>query len=83
MKTRLLMATAAMLLALAACGGGGGDPTLPITTDTVPDAASASAAGMAQWLGEVTATQPEDREPLATERFAPPQPDDTEPVPLR
>lgn len=81
MKTRILIA-AATLLALAACGGGGGDAA-PAATDAVPDEASASAAGMTQWLAQVAATAPEDREPLATARFAPPQPDDTEPVPLR
>lgn len=84
MMTRQRMGTAVLLLALAACGGGGGDAaTRPVVTDSVPDAASASAAGMAQWLSEVAATQPDDREPLAAAAFAPPQPDDTEPVALR
>ncbi len=81
MRTRTLIVAAAMLLGLAACGGGG--DAAPAVTDAVPDEASASAEGMTQWLSQVAATAPEDREPLATARFAPPQPDDTEPVPLR
>ena len=59
-----------------------GDP-LPAVTDSVPADASASAAGMANWLAQVALTAPDDREPLDVAPFAPPQPEDTEPEALK
>lgn len=82
MKSKAYVSTGVMLLLLAACGGGGGDP-LPSVTDSVPADASASAAGMANWLAQLAATAPDDREPLDVASFAPPQPDDTEPEVLK
>jgi len=76
----------ASLLVLSACGGGGGgDPVVvtPPTIDSVPDSASASTAAMKSWLTQVAATAPDDKEALAVARFAPPQPDDTEPESLQ
>jgi hypothetical protein len=78
MNIRNLMGCAAAVLVLSACGGGGGDDA-PEATESVPDSASASVGGMKRWLALLTATAPEDREPLEAARFAPPQPDDTEP----
>jgi hypothetical protein len=82
MKTQTLVSIGAAVVLLAACGGGGGDPQPP-ATDSVPADASASAVGMANWLGEVAATAPEAREPLDVASFTPPQPDDTEPEVLK
>ncbi len=82
MKTQTLVSIGAAVVLLAACGGGGGDP-LPAVTDSVPADASASAAGMVDWLGQVAATAPDDREPLDVAAFTPPQPDDTEPETLK
>lgn len=81
MNIRTVMAGAAMLLTLGACGGGGGDPI--DATESVPDSASASVAGMKRWLALLTASAPEDREPLDAARFAPPQPEDSEPEALQ
>ncbi len=82
MKTQTLVSIGMAAVLLAACGGGGGD-TLPAVTDSVPADASASPAGMANWLAQVAATAPEDREPLDVAAFTPPQPDDTEPDSLK
>lgn len=81
MNIRHVMAGTVMLLALGACGGGGGDAA--DATESVPDSASASVSGMKRWLGLLTSTAPEDREPLDAASFAPPQPDDTEPDTVR
>lgn len=80
MKTQTLVSIGAAVVLLAACGGG---DSLPAATDSVPADASASAAGMANWLTQVAATAPEDREPLEVASFAPPQPEDTEPEVLK
>lgn len=82
MKTKALVSIGVAVALLSACGGGGGD-SLPAVTDSVPADASASAAGMANWLAQVAATAPEDREPLDVASFAPPQPEDTEPEVLK
>lgn len=84
MKTLQLIGAAALAVLLAGCGGGGGgnDAPPPPPTEAVPDSASASSAGMTGWLTQVAATAPEDKEALDAGRFAPPQPDDTEPVAL-
>jgi hypothetical protein len=82
MKTQTLVSIGVAAVLLAACGGGGGDP-LPPVTDAVPADASASAAGMANWLGQLAATAPDDREPLEVAAFTPPQPEDTEPETLK
>lgn len=81
MKTKAYVSTCLMVLLLAACGGGGDAP--PSVTDSVSADASASAAGMANWLALVAATAPDDREPLDVAAFAPPQPDDAEPEILK
>jgi hypothetical protein len=77
MNIRHVMASAAAALLLGACGGGGGDAA--DATESVPDSASASVSGMKRWLGLLTSTAPDDREPLDAARFAPPKPEDTEP----
>lgn len=84
MTTRNLICGAALAALLAGCGGGGGgDATpAPAPTESVPDSASASSAGMTSWLTQVAGTAPEDKEALDASRFAPPQPDDAEPVVL-
>lgn len=82
MKTHALVSIGVAVALLSACGGGGGE-ALPAVTDAVPADASASAAGMANWLGQLAATAPDDREPLDVAAFAPPQPDDTEPEVLK
>jgi len=82
MKNQTLVSIGAAVVLLAACGGGGGD-SLPAATDSVPADASASAAGMANWLTQVAATAPEEREPLDVASFAPPHPEDTEPEVLK
>lgn len=82
MKTKTLVSIGAAVVLLAACGGGGGDP-LPVVTDSVPADASASSTGMVNWLSQVAATAPDDREALDVAAFAPPQPDDTEPEALK
>ena len=78
-KRNVFVALACAAL-LGACGGGGGDTPVTPSTDAVPDEASTSATGMSDWLKLLAATAPEDREALDVARFAPPQPDDTEPV---
>jgi uncharacterized lipoprotein YmbA len=82
MKIRTLMTATTVALVLAACGGGGGDPVATVT-DVVPDEASTSATGMAQWLEQVALTAPEDKEPLDVARFSPPRPEDTDPEALK
>jgi len=77
MKTQTLVSIGVAAVLLAACGGGGADPLTPVT-DSVPPEASASASGMVNWLGQLGATAPDDREPLDVAAFTPPQPDDTE-----
>lgn len=78
-KRNVFVALACAAL-VAACGGGGGDAPPALSTDAVPDEASTSATAMSDWLKLLAATAPEDREALDVTRFAPPQPDDTEPV---
>ena len=68
------LATPRQRLAVALAG--------PAATEAVPDSASASSAGLTNWLAQVAGTAPEDKEALDAGRFAPPQPDDTEPVVL-
>jgi len=82
MRTMHWMATIAAATLVAACGGGGDAAPGPLPTDAVPDSASASMSGMGDWLMALAATAPEDREPLDAARFAPPQPDDSEPAAL-
>jgi hypothetical protein len=84
MKASTWMAVALAVATLAACGGGGGDAT-PATppTDAVPRSASASSTGMFDWLVALVATAPDDMQALDAASFAPPQPDDIDPAPLR
>lgn len=84
MNPKLMVAVAVSLLVLAACGGGGGGAANPPpASDSVPDEASASTAAMKAWLASLAATAPEEKEALDVARFAPPQPNDTEPDPLQ
>jgi len=83
MKIRNLTTIAAAALLLAACGGGGGTDMPAPDTNSVPDSASASVAGLTSWLMRLTRTNPEDQEALDLMRFAPPRPDDAEPEALR
>lgn len=84
MKTSILMAALAAAVLLAGCGGGGGDdaPVTPPAADAVPDSASASVAGLLGWLKQLAGQAPEDKEALDASRFAPPQPEDSEPEAL-
>jgi hypothetical protein len=81
-RTLIVAALAAGLL--AACGGGG-DALVdtPNPAEAVPDSANASAAGMVRWMKALAAEDGESREPVDAARFAPPKPDDAEPVALR
>ncbi|MFT3955824.1 MAG: hypothetical protein QM722_15970 [Piscinibacter sp.] len=79
MNIRKVMVAAALAASLGACGGGGGSGDATDATDSVPDSASASVGGMKRWLGLLTSTTLDDREPLDAASFAPPRPDDTEP----
>ena len=82
-STVLLFASAATLL-LAACGSGGSsDPVVVPVAEEVPDTASASAAGMAAWMTDLSVNPSDTKEPLVATRFAPPTPDDTEPETLK
>jgi hypothetical protein len=83
MKTLAWMSVGTAAVLLAACGGAGGGETAPPATESVPDSASSSPAGMTSWLAQVASTAPEDMEALDIAKFAPPQPDDTEPEALR
>jgi hypothetical protein len=84
MNHRTLIVAAAAALLLAACGGGGnGVDDVPAASDAVPDSASASVEGMVRWMKALAAEDNEGREPLDAARFAPPKPDDAEPVALR
>jgi len=70
---------------LSACGGGSDDapsPAPPAATDAVPDSASASAAGLKDYLMALSTMLVEDKEPVDLSRFTPPTPEDTEPEPL-
>jgi ABC-type glycerol-3-phosphate transport system substrate-binding protein len=84
MNHRTLIVAAAAALLLAACGGGGDAAVeVPNPADVVPDSANASAAGMVRWMQALVAEDTEAREPVDAARFAPPKPDDAEPVALR
>jgi hypothetical protein len=67
---------------VAACGGGGGSPAVADVTVAVPASASASTAGMVAYLSQLAAAPSETAEPLDVSTFAPPQPDDIEPLVL-
>ena len=85
-QRRLLWAAQGLAVAalLAACGGGGAPagPAEAGPLDAVPTSAGQSATGMAGYLKALSVLAPEDREPLAVDGFAPPAPDDAEPVPV-
>ncbi len=81
-STVLMFASAALLL--AACGSGGSDdPVVAPVADEVPDTASASPAGMAAWMTDLSVNPSETKEPLVATRFMPPTPDDAEPETLK
>lgn len=67
---------------LSACGGGNSSAPAPVATLEVPDSASQSSAGLVSYLGALSAAADETGEPADIARFAPPQPDDTEPETL-
>lgn len=79
------MVSLAMVALLAGCGGGGSDPVVePGALEQVPSSASASAAGLARYIGDLAAANAagENAEPVALTNFEPPQPDNTEPEPV-
>jgi uncharacterized membrane protein YfcA len=86
--TRLFLPAISLVCAglLAACGGGGGggDSTPAPVTDEVPASASATSADMAKWMTGLAASvaSADTKEPLDISKFAPPEPDDEEPVSL-
>ncbi|GEM_PF-6099531 len=69
---------------LSGCGGGGSysAPPAPAATDAVPDSASASAAGLASYLVDLSTMQVEDKEPVDLSTFMPKSAEDTEPEPV-
>jgi hypothetical protein len=89
MNHKLLMLAQAFAAAavLTACGGGGSDAPAPVAgpLDQVPDSASQSATGMADYLGQLSAApaaSADAREPLDLSNYKPKTSDDTEPQPV-
>jgi ABC-type glycerol-3-phosphate transport system substrate-binding protein len=83
MKKQSLLIVTAVAAVLAACGGGGGGDAgapAPAPTAEVPDSASQSPQGLADYLMSLSAASADDLEPVDVARFAPPTPDDVEPV---
>jgi uncharacterized lipoprotein YmbA len=81
-KSTVLLFAAATLL-LAACGSGGSEePVVVPVAEQVPDTASASAAGMAAWMTDLSVNPSDTKEPLVATRFMPPTSEDTEPETL-
>ncbi len=84
MKKHVLLIVTATAAVLAGCGGGGGgDPApapAPGPTAAVPDSASQSPQGMSDYLVALAAAVADELEPVNVDRFAPPTPDDAEPV---
>jgi len=84
MKKQVLLIVTAVAAVLTACGGGGGDggagAPAPAPTAAVPDNASQSPQGMSDYLVALAAASADDQEPVDVSRFAPPAPDDVEPV---
>jgi hypothetical protein len=78
-----ILSLTCVTLLLAACGGGSDASAPPVATDVVPQSASQSVAGMTVYLGALSGTAPDDREPLGVASFSPPQPEDTEPDALK
>jgi len=79
------MVSLAIVATLTGCGGGGSDPVVqPGPLEQVPASASASAAGLARYIDDLTAVNAtaESAEPVALSQFDPPQPDTTEPEPV-
>lgn len=77
------MVSLAIAATLAGCGGGGADPVVqPGPLEQVPASASASAAGLARYVGDLAAVNADGAEPVALTNFDPPQPDNTEPEPV-
>ena len=70
--------------ALSACGGGDTPPPAPppAATDAIPDTASASAAGLKDYLLRLSKDLPEGKEALDISSFVPPTMDDAEPEPI-
>ncbi len=76
---------AAAALALTGCffGGGGNDaPVPPLAGDAVPESASKSAQGMVDWIVALAGEDTGTRDPVDAAPFAPPLPEDAEPLPL-
>jgi hypothetical protein len=85
MKKQVLLIVTAAAAVLAACGGGGGDPApapAPAPTAAVPDSASQSPQGMSDYLVALAAAAADQLEPVTVDGFAPPTPDNVEPVPV-
>ena len=85
MKKHLTISLLGAAALLAACGGGGDAPALPAATAEVPAGASASSAGLKDYLVALSAlssSAADDKEPLSLATFTPVRPDDTEPEPV-
>jgi len=83
MKKQTLLIVTAVAAVVTACGGGGGGgggAPAPAPTAQVPDSASQSPQGMADYLVALAAASADELEPVDVARFAPPTPDDVEPV---
>ena len=82
MKNQVLLIVTAVAAVLTACGGGGGgDPApAPAPTAAVPVSASQSPQGMSDYLVALSAAPADELEPVDVTPFAPPAPDDVEPV---
>jgi len=80
MKKQTLLIVVAVGAVLAACGGGGDGATAPAPTAEVPDTASQSPQGMSDYLVALSAAAADELEPVDPTKFAPPTPEDVEPV---
>ncbi len=84
MNKRILISLASATLLLVACGGGSDDPVVvPPPTSEVPALASASSTGLATYLTDLSMASADMLEPVSLTTFAPVQPEDTEPEPVK
>lgn len=84
MKTRILISLASAAVLLAACGGGSDDAVVvPPVTSEVPASANASSVGLVSYLTDLSLASADMLEPVSLDTFAPVQPEDSEPEPLK
>jgi hypothetical protein len=84
MNTLTRLALCVTVALVSACGGGSPAPAPVAASDAVPDAASQSAQGMADWMTQLAGdTTAEAKAPLDVSRFVPPTAEDAEPVALK